>query len=79
MDIAIPLYDRFSALDAIGPYDVLSRLPEARVTFLAHDPGPVTTDNGMLSMNAEKALGRRPGLRGRAPAHISIPQAVWRQ
>ena len=29
MQIAIPLYDRFTALDAIGPYEVLSRLPGA--------------------------------------------------
>ena len=31
MDIAIPLFDRFTALDAVGPYEVLSRLPGARV------------------------------------------------
>ncbi len=30
------------------------------MTFLAHEPGPVTTDNGMLSLNAEKALGDLP-------------------
>ena len=30
MDIAIPLFDRFTALDAVGPYEVLSRLPGAR-------------------------------------------------
>ena len=30
MDIAIVLYDRFTALDAIGPYEVLSRLPGRR-------------------------------------------------
>ena len=29
MDIAIPMYDRFTALDAVGPYEVLSRLPGA--------------------------------------------------
>ena len=56
MDIAILLYDRFTALDAIGPYEVLSRLPGARVTFLAAEPGPVRTDNGMLTIVAERAL-----------------------
>jgi putative intracellular protease/amidase len=45
MDIAIPLFDRFTALDAIGPYETLSRLPGARVTFVAAEPGPVLTDN----------------------------------
>jgi putative intracellular protease/amidase len=53
MEIAIPLYDRFTALDAIGPYQVLSLLPGATVRFLASEPGPVRTDNGMLTVLAE--------------------------
>jgi putative intracellular protease/amidase len=56
MQIAVLLYDRFTALDAIGPYEVLSRLPDARVTFVAQQPGPVRTDNGMLTIHAEKAI-----------------------
>jgi transcriptional regulator GlxA family with amidase domain len=60
MDIAIPLFERFTALDAIGPYETLSRLPGARVTFLAAEPGPVATDNGMLRIVAERALGDLP-------------------
>ncbi len=56
MNIAIVLYDRFTALDAIGPYEVLSRLPGASVTFLAAVPGPVRTDNGMLTLLAEHSL-----------------------
>ncbi|MBA3299789.1 MAG: DJ-1/PfpI family protein [Thermoleophilaceae bacterium] len=53
MEIAIPLFDRFTALDAIGPYQVLSALPGATVRFLAAEPGPVRTDNGMLTVLAE--------------------------
>jgi putative intracellular protease/amidase len=56
MNTAILLYDGFTALDAIGPYEVLSRLPEARVTFVASEPGPVRTDNRMLTLHAERAL-----------------------
>jgi putative intracellular protease/amidase len=56
MKIAIVLYDRFTALDAIGPYEVLSRLPGARVSFVGAQAGPVTTDNGMLSVLAETAV-----------------------
>jgi putative intracellular protease/amidase len=56
MDVAIPIYDAFTALDAVGPYEVLSRLPEARVRFIAHEPGPVATDNGMLQIVAEASL-----------------------
>ena len=60
MNIAILLYDRFTALDAIGPYEVLSRLPGARVTFVAPQAGPVRTDKGMLTVEAERSLGEMP-------------------
>jgi putative intracellular protease/amidase len=56
MNIAIVLYDRFTALDAIGPYEVLSRLPGASVAFVAAERGPVRTDNGMLTLLAEHSL-----------------------
>ena len=64
MDIAIPIYDEFTALDAVGPYEVLSRLPGARVRFIAPTPGAVTTDNGMLSLVAEASLDERARPRG---------------
>jgi putative intracellular protease/amidase len=60
MRIAIPLYDRFTALDAVGPYEVLSRLPGATVTWLAHEPGVVHTDNGMLGIEAQAAFEDLP-------------------
>jgi putative intracellular protease/amidase len=60
MNIAIAVYDRFTALDAIGPYEVLSRLPGARVTFVATAAGPVRTDNGMLTIQAERSLAELP-------------------
>jgi len=53
MEIAIPLFDRFTALDAVGPYQVLSALPGARVRFLAAEAGPVRNDDRMLTMVAE--------------------------
>jgi len=56
MDIAIVLYDRFTALDAVGPYEVLSRLPGANLRFLAAEPGPVKTDNGVLKVLVEHGL-----------------------
>jgi transcriptional regulator GlxA family with amidase domain len=68
MNIAIVLYDRFTALDAIGPYEVLSRIPGARVTFAGVEAGPVATDNGMLSVNAECALEEIP-----APDIVLVP------
>jgi transcriptional regulator GlxA family with amidase domain len=44
MHIAILAYDRMTALDAVGPYEVLCRLPEAMVHFVAAEPGPIRTD-----------------------------------
>lgn len=58
--VAIVLYPRLTALDAIGPYEVLSRLPGATVTFLAAERGPVRTDNGMLTLLAEHTLDELP-------------------
>ena len=56
MDIAILLFDRLTALDAIGPYEVLSRLPGATVTFVASEPGPKRTDTGALALVADASL-----------------------
>lgn len=55
-DVAILLFDNLTALDAVGPYEVLSRLPGARVTFVAERPGPVRTDTRQLTLLAEAAL-----------------------
>ena len=60
MRIAIPLYDRFTALDAVGPYEVLQRLPGASVTWLAHEPGVVRTDTGQLGIEATAAFEDLP-------------------
>lgn len=60
MQIAILLYDRFTALDAVGPFEVLSRLPDSKAVFVAAQAGPVTTDNGMLSLVAEARLDQVP-------------------
>jgi putative intracellular protease/amidase len=54
MEIAIPLFDRFTAQDAIGPYQVLSAIPGANVRFTGPEPGPVRTDNRMLTVLVEE-------------------------
>jgi transcriptional regulator GlxA family with amidase domain len=56
LNIVVVLYRGFTALDAIGPAEVLSRLPGARVMFAAPEAGPVGTDNGMLTILAECSL-----------------------
>ncbi|HEY3828820.1 MAG TPA: DJ-1/PfpI family protein [Solirubrobacteraceae bacterium] len=57
MQIAILLFERFTALDAVGPYEVLSRLPDATVTFVAERPGVQRTDSGLMGLEADAALG----------------------
>jgi putative intracellular protease/amidase len=54
--ITIPLFERFTALDAVGPYEVLSRLPGAEVMFVAQEAGPVRADTGALALVADRAL-----------------------
>jgi putative intracellular protease/amidase len=52
--VAIPLFERFTALDAVGPYEVLQRVPSADVVFVGHQRGEVRSDNGMLGMMVDK-------------------------
>jgi transcriptional regulator GlxA family with amidase domain len=60
VDIAIPIFDRITALDAIGPYEVLSRLPGARIRWVAMTPGTYKTDNRQLTMVADEPLSAVP-------------------
>ncbi|KUN03253.1 glutamine amidotransferase [Streptomyces yokosukanensis] len=56
MQIAIVVFDRFTALDAVGPYEILSRLPGAETVFTAERTGAVRTDTGALAVVADRAL-----------------------
>ncbi|MDH6438410.1 putative intracellular protease/amidase [Streptomyces sp. SAI-144] len=60
MQIAIVLYDRFTALDAVGPYETLGRLPDSEVVFVAEETGPVRTDSGNLALIADRTLAEVP-------------------
>lgn len=68
MNIAIPLYPRFTALDAVGPYTVLAFAPGCTVTFVAAEPGPVLDDRGSLSLAATASYGDLP-----APDVVVVP------
>ena len=58
--IAILIFDELTALDAIGPYEVLSRIPGVELRFVAREPGVKRTDTGALGMEADLALGDLP-------------------
>lgn len=64
MRIAILAYDRMTALDAIGPYEVLCRIPNAKVQFIAETPGPIRTDtygfHSNLALVADTPLEELP-------------------
>jgi putative intracellular protease/amidase len=53
MLVAIPLFPRFTALDAIGPYEVLQRIPEIDVVFVGHERGEVRSENGFLGITRD--------------------------
>ncbi|MGH3762629.1 DJ-1/PfpI family protein [Actinophytocola sp.] len=60
MQIAILLFDRLTALDVVGPYDVLSRLPDAEVVFVGERTGPVCNEVGSLHLVADATLDDAP-------------------
>jgi putative intracellular protease/amidase len=68
MEIAVLLYDGFTALDAVGPYEVMSRLPDAQVKFVAAEPGSITTETRSLSFVADHSLDDVP-----SPEILMVP------
>ncbi|HYH60781.1 MAG TPA: DJ-1/PfpI family protein, partial [Solirubrobacterales bacterium] len=56
MQIAILVFPKLTALDAIGPYEVLSRLPGFELTFVGADAGELRTDTGRLGITADATI-----------------------
>ncbi len=56
MQIAFFIFPELTALDAIGPYEVLQRLPGAEVVFVGAKRGEVRTDNGKLGLTVDATL-----------------------
>jgi transcriptional regulator GlxA family with amidase domain len=61
-------YPGFTALDMIGPYEVLRNLPGADVRFVWHETGPITADSGVLVVGATHSLAETP-----SPDVILVP------
>ena len=55
MDIVCYVFDGITALDIVGPYEVLARLPGATTRFVGEHAGPVRTDNQILGLVADHA------------------------
>ncbi|OSJ19634.1 glutamine amidotransferase [Bradyrhizobium canariense] len=56
VEIAILLYQGVTALDAVGPWEVLSRIPGAKVQFVGKEVGPVVAEGGGLLLGATHSI-----------------------
>ena len=71
MQVAIALYPRLTALDAIGPYEVLQRVPELDIVFVGEARGTVRTENGFLGLTVDAAFDEVP-----RPDIVLIPGGI---
>ena len=55
-EVAILLYEGFTALDAVGPYEIFASLPDTKVTFVATERGEVRSDTLALGLIADASL-----------------------
>ena len=64
MEIAILVYPGMTALDALGPYEVLRSLRGAQLRFVWKEIGPIVTDSGVLVIGATHSFDEvtRPDL-----------------
>lgn len=74
MQIAILVYPQMTALDAVGPYEVLGRTPGAEITFVGAQAGPVRTDIGSLALTADATLDEVP-----SPDIVLVPGGIGQQ
>jgi transcriptional regulator GlxA family with amidase domain len=71
LQVAIPLFPKFTALDAVGPYEVLQRIPTFDIVFVGHERGEVRSENGMLGLHVDATFEQVP-----MPGLIVIPGGV---
>ena len=69
--IAIVVYPGFTALDFIGPYEVLRNMPDTEVRFVWHEPGPIAADSGVLLVGATHSFAETP-----SPDIILVPGGI---
>ncbi len=71
LQVVIPLFPRVTALDAVGPYEVLQRVPTIDVTFIGHRRGEVRTENGLLGLTVDATFEEYP-----EPDVVVVPGGV---
>jgi transcriptional regulator GlxA family with amidase domain len=71
MQVAMALFPRLTALDIIGPYEVIQRVPSLEVVFVGEQRGPVRTENGFLGLIVDATFDEVP-----APDVIVVPGGI---
>jgi putative intracellular protease/amidase len=69
--VAILLYPGVTALDAVGPWEVLSRLPEVEIRFVGKQLGPIVTEGDALLLGAAYSIAETP-----SPDLVVVPGGV---
>jgi DJ-1/PfpI family len=57
LQIAILLYPGVTALDAVGPWEVLSRIPNTEMRFVGKEIEPVVTEGDVLLLGVTHTMG----------------------
>ena len=60
MQVAIVLYQGMTALDALGPYEILRLMPGVDLRFVSHEPQPITCDSGVLVIGSTHSFAETP-------------------
>lgn len=71
LQIAILLYPGVTALDAVGPWEVWSRLPNVEIRFVGREIGPVPVEGGVLRLGVTHTLEETP-----SPDVVLVPGGV---
>lgn len=56
MQVACLLYDRFTALDIVGPFEVLNSVPGTEPVFVGERKGPIPNESHTMSIVADRTL-----------------------
>jgi transcriptional regulator GlxA family with amidase domain len=56
MQVAYLLYDRFTALDIVGPHEVFNSVPGSESIFVAEVAGPIRNESDTLSLVADASI-----------------------
>jgi transcriptional regulator GlxA family with amidase domain len=83
--VSILIFDNLTALDAVGPYEVLRSVPGWEVTFVGKERGEVRTDSGRLGLTVDEPIAARPeadivlvpGGRGQRALHEDAEVLEW--